>query len=384
MPTTEKAAEKGGASGSPGDPFATAKSNLRDTIKWLATTFAALVAVIMAGSSLSGISQIHGRALFVALLGGLAGVICVILATGVMLRLLTSESFHVSELLEPVNAPLLASLNRYATDILPPGYDDIAGFLELRREAIEQATLNLRVPGSPAYARAVGFLEAITDPLSRLTNLAHFEKMRKALDRSIPKLWWLAVGAVLGLGVFAVFAVAPLTAKPSNAVRAPEVGDTLPAAGHAGGPATPVSIQDRETLTALARSLSTSPEIHVGPDGSAKIRLSALIDLVQSLAKAGLLTAGTAASLTEELTSAAVDGGKEIAVEAAKTILHRLLGRDAETADRSSAATYNINWPTCPSCCPGRSTAAVPPKHREPTAKPNIVCPTVGDEPKAP
>jgi hypothetical protein len=218
---TEKTSQKGPVSGSPPDPFATAKSNLRDTIKWLATTFAALVAVIMAGSTLTGISQIHRPGLFIALLGGLAGLICVILATGVMLRLLTSESFHVSELLEPANASLLASLNRHSRDILPPGYDDVAEFLELRRQALDQAKLNLRVRGSLGYLQAVDFLEAITEPLSRLANLAQFEKMRKAFDESLPTLWWLALGAILGLGVFALFAAAPAPARatplaPSN------------------------------------------------------------------------------------------------------------------------------------------------------------------------
>jgi hypothetical protein len=384
MATTEKAPQKGGAPGSAADPFATAKSNLRDTIKWLATTFAALVAVIMAGSSLTGISQIHGLALFMALLGGLAGLICVILATGVMLRLLTSESFYVGELLEPANAPLLDSLNRHSTDILPPGYDDIAAFLRLRREALEQAKLHLRVPGSLAYEQAAGFLEALTEPLGRLANLAQFEKMRKAFDESMPTLWWLALGAILGLGVFAVFAVAPQTAKPSNAVGAQAVSDALPPATHAGAPAMPVSIQDRETLAALARSLNTSPEIHIDPDGTAKIHLSALLDLVQSLGKAGLLTAGTAASLADELTRAAVDGGKEIVVETAKALLHRWLGGETETAGRSGLATYNINWSARPTCCPSPPKELAPPKRHQPAAKPRVVCPAVADKPQAP
>src|ERR1700722_4134151 len=58
------------------DPFAGAKASLRDTIKWLATTFAAVIGVVIAGTSLSGISKLTGINLELALSGGIVGLAC--------------------------------------------------------------------------------------------------------------------------------------------------------------------------------------------------------------------------------------------------------------------------------------------------------------------
>ena len=189
----------------PADPFAPAKANLRDTVKWLATTFAGLAAVVLAGTSLTGVSHLKGMPLTAALMGGGFGLICVILAAGMMLRLLTSESFFVGDLDLPTNAALKGFLDSHATDILPPELPTVDHLLKLRLMAMERVRQFADRPDSKEFGEANRFLAEITAPLSRLTNLAHFEVMRGRLKDREPVLFLLAVGALVGLGIFAVF-----------------------------------------------------------------------------------------------------------------------------------------------------------------------------------
>lgn len=188
------------------DPFASAKANLRDTVKWLATTFAALAAVVLAGTSLTGLSHLTGLRLAVALIGGGLGLGCVILAAGVMLRLLTSESFYVSNLETPQLANLKATLNRHSEDILPPELTSVDQMLQLRRQARETARSLAGTPKAADYLDARRFLTEIEPAMVRLTNLAHFEMLRNRMRAAEPTLFVLAIGALLGLGAFAVFA----------------------------------------------------------------------------------------------------------------------------------------------------------------------------------
>jgi hypothetical protein len=81
-----------------GDPFSNAKANIRDTVKWLATTLAALAAAVVAGASITGISALTGWRLVLAIGGGGGGLICIFVAIGIALRLLTSEAYYFSEL----------------------------------------------------------------------------------------------------------------------------------------------------------------------------------------------------------------------------------------------------------------------------------------------
>jgi hypothetical protein len=197
---------KSGEPASAVDPFASAKANLRDTVKWLATTFAALAAVVLAGTSLTGLSHLTGLKLAVALIGGGGGLACVILAAGVMLRLLTSESFYVTSLETPQFANLKDTLNRHSEDILPPELVSVDQLLQLRRQARQTARSLAGTPTSPQYLDARRFLTEIEPPMVRLTNLAHFEVLRNRMQAAEPTLFRLAIGALVGLGVFAVFA----------------------------------------------------------------------------------------------------------------------------------------------------------------------------------
>jgi|SRR6202522_2566861 hypothetical protein len=189
----------------PPDSFASAKANLRDTVKWLATTFAGVAAVMLAGTSLTGLSLLKGFPFAAALFGGALGLLCFIAASGLMLRLLTSKTFFFSDISTPEYSDLKAVLNAHAVDILPAEIRSVDDMLKLRLEATEQARQYASAPQSASYQSASGFLASIVDPLSRLTSLAHFEILRADLNAAVPKLFVLAMGAVVGLGVFAVY-----------------------------------------------------------------------------------------------------------------------------------------------------------------------------------
>jgi hypothetical protein len=185
------------------DPFAGAKANLRDTVKWLATAFAGIGAAVLAGTSLTGIAGLEGTRLALALGCGAAGLICVFVATGILLSLLTSESFVLSQI--DADPALKARLNQRADDILPPEFASLDAFLGLRREAIAVIRTTANDPQRhDAYKQASAFYASIEPAVARLVNLAHFEVLRSTIAR---RRWWvfiLAIGALLGLGAFAV------------------------------------------------------------------------------------------------------------------------------------------------------------------------------------
>jgi outer membrane protein OmpA-like peptidoglycan-associated protein len=82
------------------DPYATPKANLRDTIKWMASIFAALAAVVIAGTPISNLGspsltlgqQVTG---VVALL---ACFVCICAAIVLMLRLLRADLVYLTDI----------------------------------------------------------------------------------------------------------------------------------------------------------------------------------------------------------------------------------------------------------------------------------------------
>jgi hypothetical protein len=212
--------------GRPPDPFATAKANLRDTVKWLTATFAAMAAAVLAGASLSGISGATGCDLALALAGGGVGLICLFLATGLTLRLLTAETFYLGDIAR--YPEIRAHLDRHAADILPPEFAGVDAMLALRQQAIEDIRRNADQPQSQDYQRAAKFFASLEPSVARLVDLAHFELLRHNLQRSAGPLFALAVGALVGLGLFAVFAGAAKKAAPAtSALATPSLSATM-------------------------------------------------------------------------------------------------------------------------------------------------------------
>jgi hypothetical protein len=226
--------ETASAAAPPGDPFAGAKANLRDTIKWLVTIFAGLAAAVTAGASLGGVSGAEGMRLYWALGGGALGVLCLALAAGVALRLLTARSFFLGDLAgEPA---IKAKLEAHAIDLLPPQIASLDDFLKQRAAAAAIAADAKRTSDERAGAGA--FFASLEPTTARLVNLAQFEVMCRAFERARPRLFVLAGVALFGLGLFAVFsgpdksrtsaagpATAPLDLTPGK--RWADVGQAL-------------------------------------------------------------------------------------------------------------------------------------------------------------
>jgi hypothetical protein len=212
--------------GSDTDPFATAKANLRDTVKWLSTLFSALAAASLGGASFVGLAGVHGSALHHALWGGGIGIVCLFLAAWVTLKLLTSESFHISEIAR--DSELEEQLNRYAIDILPPEYPSVQVFVARRAGAIKRLRELAANPDDPEYVNIQEYLQAIDEPLRLLVSLAHFEHMRLQFNRKLPFLSLFALGALAGLGVYAVYAGAAKDTKSTGVNAGPLVSLTLP------------------------------------------------------------------------------------------------------------------------------------------------------------
>jgi len=185
------------------DPFASAKANLRDTIKWLATTFAALAAAVAAGASLGGVSALNTQDLAIALVGGALALLCILGATGATLSLLTSESFTLTDLAKDPNVK--ARLNEVAKDLLSPELVDVDAFLSLRDKVIKELRAHSNNPTSQQYRDASAYFAKLEVEANRLVNFAHFESLRLRFAAKRRRLFVLAIGAIVGLGVFAAF-----------------------------------------------------------------------------------------------------------------------------------------------------------------------------------
>lgn len=185
------------------DPYATAKANLRDTIKWLATSLAAVGAAVIAGASINGLAALQGGSLlFAALLGG-AGLGAILVAIAIMMRLLTSKVFYFSDLQRP-DDPVALEINSRANDILSPQIPTIADLVAFRQSAVDD--LGESQPGDPLYDLAFRKWTAANDLIARVTNLAQFLAFRNEFNRQQGTLFALTIVIILALGSYALLA----------------------------------------------------------------------------------------------------------------------------------------------------------------------------------
>lgn len=207
-PAPKAASDAGSA-----DPFGPAKANLRDTIKWLTTTFAAISGVVLAGSTLSGLGALpFGWRLGVAVVGALIGFLCTLLAIARVLRLLKSEAFFLGEIER--DTQLRTWVDSHAEDLLPPEYSTVQAFLDARRAARLAVA---QLPAGMTREQAVEQYKAFDKISARLTSFLHFERMARRLSAESRPLFALAAFGLLGLGVFAWAASPP---KPDALAKA--------------------------------------------------------------------------------------------------------------------------------------------------------------------
>jgi hypothetical protein len=94
---------------------------------------------------------------------------------------------------------------QYSRDILPPELDNIDQFLENRDAVIKEIRKTKGDRDGDAYKRASAFYTSLDGIAWKLINLAHFEVLRRNFEHRQPLLFALALGALIGLGTFAVF-----------------------------------------------------------------------------------------------------------------------------------------------------------------------------------
>ncbi|MBZ9772319.1 hypothetical protein [Mesorhizobium sp. CO1-1-8] len=185
------------------DPYATAKANLRDTIKWLATSLAAVGAAVIAGASINGLAALKGEALYWAVGLGAVGLLGILVAIGVMLSLLTSNVFYFSDLTTAGNA-VAAAIDQHAQDILSPQTPTIAALVQYRQDAIRD--MQAAAPGDPLYAAAFKKWTAADDLIARVTNLGQFLFLRQKFEERQPLLFFLTIVIIGALGGYALLA----------------------------------------------------------------------------------------------------------------------------------------------------------------------------------
>jgi hypothetical protein len=185
------------------DPYATAKSNLRDTIKWLATSLAAVGAAVIAGASINGLAGLEGSAFWCAGGLGAVGLVAILIAIAIMVNLLTSNIFYFSELNQDNNA-IANEINEHAKDILSPQTNTIKDLVDFRNAAV--CEMEKAQPGTPGYEAAFKKWTAANDLIARVTNLAQFLALRDSFKGRQPCLFLLMILIIATLGGYALLA----------------------------------------------------------------------------------------------------------------------------------------------------------------------------------
>lgn len=198
------------------DPYATAKGNLRDTVKWMATTFAALAAVVLAGSPFSGFGSLalDGLRFYVATAGLIGAAVLLILAWHEMVFLLRPDAVFPSQLRDsfkpdPLDRSADAAEVRAVTDdfkkhkqdLLPSGlnaFEDLERAVEKYWEQANDRNLPENVTKA-AHERWKGY----QDNVSMVVNYAAFFRLHHRVVGATPRVTKLGVGALVFLAVFA-------------------------------------------------------------------------------------------------------------------------------------------------------------------------------------
>jgi outer membrane protein OmpA-like peptidoglycan-associated protein len=205
------------------DPFADAKANLRDTVKWLAATFAALAAVVIGTSPLSGLGELEicSAQFLIASVALLVGFGCICCALYVTLRILRPEAIYRSDLLRPLPekagdpndrelADIRHIIDEHATDILPYGYGalaELAAATATTKGQLDELYLRPKSYETTAEIRKGESLRREIDvAVDNLLGLGLYLRLQVRLQDAIPWLFGFGISALLALGIFGIAA----------------------------------------------------------------------------------------------------------------------------------------------------------------------------------
>lgn len=186
------------------DPYATAKGNLRDTIKWLATSLSAVGAAVIAGASINGLATLKGEALFGAVILGVVGLGALLGAISILLGLLTAKIFYFSDLTREKGREVADEINLHASDILSPQTETIDKLVKFRDRAVED--MGRSKPGDALYQDAFKRWTAANGLISRVTNMAQLIALRNDFKSKQSTLFFLAVVVIGALGWYSLLA----------------------------------------------------------------------------------------------------------------------------------------------------------------------------------
>lgn len=180
------------------DPFASARTNIRETVKWLVAAFAAMAAAIVGTSPLTGLGSLPpGERLYVAVGAGVIGLLIAAWVIARALRLLVTPPFFLGDI--AADEALRQFIEAHAYDLMPPQYPTIAQIVAARTAALD--VLRGTVAGNRDDARAA--LRALSPWTDRLMSLGYLEQLRRRLDGSLLSMATAAFAAVLAFGIFA-------------------------------------------------------------------------------------------------------------------------------------------------------------------------------------
>jgi hypothetical protein len=298
----------------PPDPFAGAVTTLRDTLKWLTTTFAGVIGVVIAGTSLTGITKLSGSDRTVALLGCGLGLLCLVIAIGLLLHLLLPQTFYFGELVDKKNRRLRDRLDAHAVELLPPEFASIEEFITARDAAVKKMRDYRHHPQSKEYGEGAKFLNENFGAMANLAYFAHYEVIRESLRR---RQWWLFVLAALAIAGLGLYAVKVGSAKDTQAATTPQLSRSLDALAKLS--ALPLPLTNDELALTLETAVDAGASKKEG--GGSTTPLAPILGLVGALADAGLMAKPIAGALRDALLKNAAEGGKEILVEVAKKLI---------------------------------------------------------------
>jgi len=180
------------------DPLGPARSNLRETIKWLIAIFAGLAAAVVGGSPLTGLGSLPaGWRLWLACGAATVAVMAIFTAIYVAFRLLVARPFFLADI--RADPSLKSFVEANADALLPPEYSSFDDFLR----TWDAAVACLRDGRGPAVAGSRSFYTNALATITDIIRLTHYEQLRRALMTAGPRLFQLAAVATVALGVFA-------------------------------------------------------------------------------------------------------------------------------------------------------------------------------------
>ena len=211
------------------DEFAAQKDKIRDTAKWMATAYAALGAVALAGAPFSSIGQLPNDKLAIVCAAGGVSIACSLLATAKILRVLIGDYCFLDQL----DFDTTRFINSHAIQILPPPCQTLQDFIDYQiklralstglssRLESERATLSKAglEALSAQYVEVLKRGEEASAHAARIVGLAHLYRLRGNLEAIRVCLQALAIVGLIGLGLAIVVATSVKPARPQAEMR---------------------------------------------------------------------------------------------------------------------------------------------------------------------